>query len=104
LSHLNQPRIGALLILMQASVCVLGTAVMLLAPPASGEVLLVPLTATGAARMPALATTDGTRMIARGPVAGSIVVRGDGYRIARRMIASGILAISASTAGCEQAA
>ncbi len=94
------PRGGVRLIALQIMVCALATTVILLAPPASGDILLLPLTSAGAERLPLLATVDGMRMIARGPVGGSLVVRGDGYRIAGRMIAGGILPIAARPSGC----
>jgi hypothetical protein len=81
-------------------VCALATAMAVLAPPASGDILLLPFTPAGAGRLPRLATIDGMRMIARGPFGGSIVVRGDGYRTAGRMIAAGILPIAAGPSGC----
>jgi len=68
-------------------------------PSPSGEVLLIPLTASASARLPALVLRGNTSLIARGPVQGSLVVRGNDVRI-ETLASAGILAIAAEGLGC----
>jgi hypothetical protein len=49
---------------------------LLLAPPARGQMLLVPLTHTASEHLPSLALRGKTRLIAAGPLPGSLVVEG----------------------------
>ncbi|PXA82778.1 hypothetical protein DMC47_45300 [Nostoc sp. 3335mG] len=49
---------------------------LLLAPPAQGQMLLVPLTHAAGAHLPGLAIQGNTRLIAAGPLPGSLVVEG----------------------------
>jgi hypothetical protein len=72
-------------------------------PSPSGEVLLIPLTPSASAHLPALALHEGASLVARGPVKGSLVVRGDHLRIGT-LASAGILAIAARAAGCGAAA
>ena len=95
---------GRQLILFQATICALAASVAIFAPPASGEILLLPFTPAGAERLPRLATSGGLALVARGPIAGSLVVRGAGQRIAGHMIAMGVLPVAAAATGCGSAA
>ena len=49
---------------------------LLLAPPAEGMMMLVPLSPSAARELPALALRDGTRLVAVGTTPGSLIVYG----------------------------
>jgi hypothetical protein len=74
-----------------------------LCPSPSGDVLLIPLTATASARLPALVLRGDASLIARGPINGSLVVRGKDVRIGT-LASAGILAIAARGIGCGSVA
>lgn len=68
-------------------------------PPPSGRLLLVPLsTAAGRGMIPALLTAGG-RVVALGPVAGSVIVVSEAPGLRWAMIGRGILPI-AGVGGC----
>jgi hypothetical protein len=77
-----------------------GLLTLLLAPPANGAMLLIPMTAHAATRLPALALEGDTTLIARGPLPGSLIVRGSRKALAGRLLAAGILPIASEAAGC----
>jgi len=103
-SSTNHTRNGSRIIALQAVIGAFATFVVVLAPPASGETLLIPFTPAAANRLPRLATSDGSVLVARGPIAGSLIVRGSGLRAARHLIALGVLPIAASAIGCGDVA
>lgn len=72
----------------------------LLAPPASGSILLLPLHAgqSGAVLRDALA--HGARLEGAGPIAGSFVVRAERDRIAPAMLGEGVLMLAAAPLLC----
>jgi hypothetical protein len=98
------PRMGATLpILAQMLAVVVCLIALVLAPPAEGEMLLAPLTAQAAARLPALALRDGTRLIGRGALPGSLVVRGRLATLGWPLLVRGIVPIASDRAGCTGA-
>ena len=84
-------------VLVQAALALFGLALVATWPPASGPILLVPVTAEGARRLAPAALETGARLLAPGPVRGSLVV--DGER-ARLRAVPGTLLLSARSAGC----
>lgn len=91
-------------IVAQLAFVVAGLLAVGLAPPADGQMLLIPLTAAAAARLPALALQDGTQLIARGRITGSLVVRGRRDRLGWPMLRDGIVAIASTRPGCATVA
>jgi len=91
-------RIGGVAI--QAVLTVAAVALAIAVPPARGAILLVPLGRATAADALNLATDGGARLVTRGPLPGSVVVFGDRDRLFARLLAHGILPVSASRLGC----
>ena len=69
-------------------------------PPASGRMLLMPMTQDGRAGLARVAVAHGARLIAAGPWAGSLVVEGRRDALARPLFMAGVLAIAADAGGC----
>ena len=77
-----------------------GLGVLVLAPPARGFQLLVPFGASARARMLPLALEHGALLVGRGPLPGSIVVRGTHAALGHPLAAAGILMLAAPAAAC----
>ena len=69
-------------------------------PPASGRMLLMPMTQDGRAGLARVAVAHGARLIAAGPWAGSLVVEGRRDALARPLFMAGVLAVAAGAGGC----
>jgi len=89
---------------VQLSLALVGLAAFAFAPPVSGAMLLVPLTAQARANLPALAIDSGVRLLGQGPVAGSLVVRGDRARLGTALLRRGIVPLAAPEIICGRAA
>lgn len=100
MSHASPSCRGVSLVSLQLLICALAGAFFGFAPPASGEILLIPLNRAGAGELVPAAVAQGARLIGRGPVAGSMIVYGDGRRLARTLIGDGVIALSARATGC----
>lgn len=72
-------------------------------PPATGNMLLVPIWPGAGHDMVARATDGGALLIGRGPLPGSFVISGDRGAIAAAMLAHGVLPIAAPASGCGAA-
>lgn len=77
----------------------IATAMLAVAPPASGAMLLVPLAATGG-DVVNLALARGARLLGAGPLPGSIVVTGRRDALAGAMLRHGTLTVAASPLLC----
>ncbi|MDH7640904.1 hypothetical protein [Sphingomonas oryzagri] len=64
------------LIGLQSTIAAATLGWLLLAPPAQGQMLLVPLTGTAIQSLPARALHGETRLIGTGPTPGSLIVEG----------------------------
>ncbi|MEG3163180.1 hypothetical protein U1701_01090 [Sphingomonas sp. PB2P19] len=93
-------RTPALAVLLQTAGVVIGLAGLALAPPASGRMLLVPLTPQGAADLIPLALRSGGLLLGAGPLPHSYVVVGDGARLAAATAGHAIVRVAAPAAGC----
>lgn len=69
-------------------------------PPATGKMLLIPLTPGAAARVAPLALLGGAALIATGPLRGSLVVAGERRRLSAVLAASAVLILAAPPAVC----
>lgn len=84
----------------QSLLALAGLAALAFAPPASGAILLLPLTAQARADLPGVAVRGGARLIGQGPVAGSLVVRGERARLGAALLRRGILPVAAPAMLC----
>ncbi len=84
-------------------VVLLGSTFALAAPPAQGAMLLVPLSASAERRMLPAAFDEATSVVGAGPVAGSLVVRGERARLLGRLARLGVVVLAAPPAGCAGA-
>lgn len=73
-------------------------------PPASGRMLLVPLTQEAVAALAPVAVAHGARLVAKGPWAGSLLVEGERDDLAPALLHHGIVALSAQMGGCGASA
>ena len=87
------------LLILQIGGVALGLASLAFAPPASGRMLLVPLTADAAHRLIPAAVAHGALLIGPGPLPASYIVIGERARI----VAQGVVPIAAPAAGCGTA-
>lgn len=96
------PAPSRLLLPAQAIATAVTILIVVLAPPASGRILLVPLAGTDAGRVATRAIAGGALLLGTGPVAGSIVVVGDRAAIARAVDGGAILLLAAPSDGCGE--
>jgi hypothetical protein len=75
--------------------------VLMLAPPAEGAMLIVPSFAGPAAAIDAAIRAD-ARLIGRGPLPGSVVVRGRRDAMLAGVVAAGAIVIAARPMGCGE--
>ena len=90
------------MLILHSLVVSAGFALILLAPPAEGFQLLVPLDGAARARMLPLAIARGAALVGRGPLPGSFVVTGRHAAIGASLAAAGILTFAAPAAACGQ--
>lgn len=69
-------------------------------PPAQGRMLLVPVAAGSDRSLVGTVIDRGGRLLGVGPLPGSLVVSGDSGRIARGLLAHGVLTVAAPAAAC----
>jgi hypothetical protein len=86
----------------QLVAAVVGMAVLLLSPPGTGAMLLVPVAGGSEGDMISFALLHDAQLVGRGPVAGSVVVRGSRARLLPAALAAGLLVI-AGGGGCGAA-
>ncbi|MDO6415650.1 hypothetical protein Q4F19_14765 [Sphingomonas sp. BIUV-7] len=98
--RLSRPRASALLIQLLAIVSIVG--VTAAAPPASGRMMLVPLSAEAAHGMVAMAIDRGASLVGSGPLPGSLVVDGDRAALLGALVRHGVALLAAPAAGCGQ--
>jgi hypothetical protein len=96
----HQKRHGAGLLGLQSAIAAVALGWLLVAPPARGTMLLVPLTSKASADLPAFAIRGETRLIAAGPLPGSLVVDGRRADLARLFLHA-TLVLAATPAGCS---
>jgi hypothetical protein len=69
-------------------------------PPASGRMLLLPLTDEARAAVAPVAVAQGALLIAKGPWPGSLLVEGERDQLAPALLRRGVIALSAQIGGC----
>jgi hypothetical protein len=94
LSQLRPPALA-----VQLGAVGVALAVVAFAPAAAGPMLLVPAAgSTGAAA--SLAIANGARLVAAGPLPGSVIVWGERSALLPAMLGAGILVVTADPATC----
>jgi hypothetical protein len=88
---------------LQVAVAAIALGWLLLAPPAQGQMLLVPLTHAASERLPSLAIQGNTRLIATGPLPGSLVVEGRRSELTR-LFRYSTLVVAVPPGGCRAGA
>lgn len=73
-------------------------------PPASGRMLLLPLTHEAEATVAPIAVARGARLVAKGPWPGSLLVEGDRDQLVLALLRQGVIALSAQMGGCGASA
>lgn len=91
------------LIGLQIAIAAIALGWLLLAPPARGQMLLVPLTHAAGERLPGLAIRGDTRLIAAGPLPGSLVVEGRRADLSP-LLRHATLVLAAPPGGCRSGA
>jgi hypothetical protein len=74
-----------------------------LAPPAEGNMLLVPVAPQSEGRVVALALTRGASVIQRGPLPSSVIVYGRRDSLFGPLARAGILTLAGGAVGCRPA-
>ena len=75
-------------------------ALVALAPPAQGTMLLIPMTGLPQGQVTALALAHGATVVQRGPLASSLIVYGERDRLAWPLARMGVLTLSGGATGC----
>ncbi|HEX7872406.1 MAG TPA: hypothetical protein VF475_05805 [Sphingobium sp.] len=90
------------LAIAQACFAVLAIIGLIVAPPVSGRILLVPMGGEGRDGLARIAIDAGARLVAPGPLAGSLVVSGDSAPLIAALMPRHALVLSASMGGCGE--
>lgn len=69
-------------------------------PPASGRMLLLPLTDEAQAMVAPVAVAEGARLVSKGPWPGSLLVEGRRDQLVPALLRRGVVALSAQVGGC----
>jgi hypothetical protein len=88
------------LLAIQIVLVLSGLALLALWPPVSGRMLLVPVTAAARQGLVTAAIGQGARLVARGPMPGSMIVSGQRGLLMGALARHGILAMVAPAGGC----
>lgn len=86
---------------VQIAGVVLALGAIVATPPKEGVMLLLPV--RSGAPVATIAVAQGAAILSRGPVAGSIVVRGRLSDLARPLLAQGIVPLAAPDGSCGEA-
>lgn len=85
----------------QAGLAGILMALAMLAPPARGDMLVIPMTSTGAQGLAAQLIGAGATLTGRGRPAGSFVIRADRDRMLWRLMAQGVVVLAAPDLLCR---
>lgn len=94
------PAFPAAPVIAQTLIVALVMLAALLAPPASGSILLVPLRGQAGGTVLQDALSHGARLEGAGPISGTFVVRAKRDQLASTMAASGVLMLAARPLLC----
>lgn len=85
---------------MQIPIAVAALGWLLLAPPASGQIMLLPLTPHAVQLLPAAVLHGETRLIGPGPLPGSLLVEARRADLAGLLLDHATLALASPEGGC----
>jgi hypothetical protein len=88
------------LLAAQLLLILIGVPVLAFYPPVQGPMLLVPLSADARAAMVRVATDHGARLMARGPLPGSIVIWGERAALSGPLMAHAVVVMAGDAAAC----
>ncbi|KQN10166.1 hypothetical protein ASE85_04425 [Sphingobium sp. Leaf26] len=88
----------------QCTLAIFGLLGLYAVPPASGRMLLLPLTEEAKAAVAPVAVATGARLVAKGPWPGSLLVEGERDALAPALLRRGVIALSAQIGGCGEPA
>ncbi|MCI4588553.1 hypothetical protein MOK15_00325 [Sphingobium sp. BYY-5] len=100
--RLLTPLRGRWTLFAQCGLILSGLTALYAVPPASGRMLLVPMTQQGRTVLASLAVTHGARLVSAGPWAGSLLVEGRRDRLAVPLLRAGVIAVSTRAGGCGE--
>ncbi|WHO40010.1 hypothetical protein PMI04_005305 [Sphingobium sp. AP49] len=87
---------------MQLSLVLVGLGLLYGEPPASGRMLLIPMTPHARTELVPAAVAHGARLVASGRIAGSLVVEGRRDQLAVPLLRRGILPVRAFAGACGE--
>jgi hypothetical protein len=87
-------------VLAQLGLVIAAMLVLLLWPPASGKMLLVPMLPGADAGLVGRAIDRGALLVDTGPLPGSLIVAGDRSHMASALLKHGVLVVAAPLGGC----
>jgi hypothetical protein len=76
-------------------------ALVALAPPAEGNMLLIPLAGQSQGQLVNLAVTQGALPVQRGPIGASVIVYGTRGQIMGPLLRAGVLVLAGGAVGCR---
>jgi len=76
-------------------------ALIALAPPAQGTMLLVPISGQSESRIVAIALAQGATLVERGPLPSSVIVYGERASLLGPLSRAGVLTLSGGAVGCR---
>lgn len=91
-----------LLLIGQCLLLLFGFVLLYAAPPARGQMLLIPMTGAARGALAAEAVSHGARLVAAGPWPGSLLVDGQRSSLSAPLLRRGILSLSARAGGCVE--
>lgn len=97
-----KPRRGYGLAVCQLMFAVLVVAGLVVVPPSSGRMLLVPLTGSDRDSLASMAVGAGSRLVGNGPFKGSLVVAGDRGALMSAFMPRRVLVLRAFFGGCGE--
>lgn len=84
----------------QCGLILCGLAAVYVVPPASGQMLLVPMTREARSTLAMVAVARGARLVAAGPWNGSLLVEGERDQLVQPLLRAGVITVSARAGGC----
>lgn len=86
-----------------ALLCSAGLGLLAFFPPAQGQILLVPLLSSGRGELIRFAIDHDARLVARGPLPGSMIVEGQRAALGKAIFTHGWLPLASRAKGCGAA-
>ena len=87
---------------LQIGAAIAAVPALVLAPPTQGRMLLIPIWPGSDAHLAADEVARGVRLVAPGPISGSLVVDGARAIVTKGLLARGVLTISAAGLECGE--